>query len=377
MIKHLNIFSHLIETSAARDFMGIDPYDFASGRLKLPSSLLSKVSFLNKISPVDFRGVLGIEKSHNSKSNALFLQALALSDSDEFSSEIQYLKNWLFENSSAEFEEYSLGFAFEMALSRYASGPGKTSLIISLFAMFAFFELYKRGGNDEVLDYIKSFENLLSNKWLKFENDDSLWYSYLPSQKDEVYNATAKVGKFYALYFEIFPSELVRVRIKKILNYLSKVQNEDGSWGYSVKNPYVDNFHTAFVLESIHLMHQVVDTSESQAMYKLGLSDYRINCFSGDRPMHFHKLHYPRDVRSRLIDTEIRDIANAVILFSKIGEIEYAERILNWAISSFYDSKGGYFYFFENRFFKSKINYVRWQAWMALAISEFLKNSER
>lgn len=372
-----NIFHSLISKSSISNFRGIDPYDFASGKLKLPAALLSKVSFLNKISPIDFRKILGIEKSDNSKSNALFLHAMSLYDYNGYINEISFLYDWLIKNGSHEFDEYSLGFAFEMSLARYSSGPGKTSLIISLFGMFSFFELYKRSKDPSVLDYIQSFERLLDNYWLKFEESKTLWYSYLPKQKDEVFNATAKIGRFYSLYYDIFPSESIKEKIEKMLNYLISVQSLDGSWGYSVKNPYVDNFHTAFVLESIFHMHSVVSTPDSRAMYDKGLSDYLNNCFEGDRPLHFHKIHFPTDVRSKLIDTEIRDIANAVILFSKIGKIDRAENVLNWAIANYYDEKSNFFYFFENRLYKSKINYIRWQGWMALAIAEFLKHKHK
>ncbi|EAZ82533.1 prenyltransferase/squalene oxidase repeat-containing protein [Algoriphagus machipongonensis] len=368
------IIDRIVTNLSVKDFRGIDPYDFASSKVNLPSQLISKLSFLNKISPINFRKALGIVDSYNSKSNALFLQALCIYDPIKFSTEIDYLINWLIENRSIEFEEYSVGFAFEMALSRYQSGPGKTSLIISLFTMFAFFEAYKNSGNKKLLDCIISFEELLSSKWLKFEDDYTLWFSYLPNQKDEVYNATAKVGRFYALYYKIFPSEDLKNKLLKILNYLVSVQNPDGSWGYSVKNPYVDNFHTVFMLESIYHMHEVVNTDKSNLMFESALADYITNCFIGPRPLHFHTMHYPKDIRSKLIDTEIRDIANAIILFSKIGQIDRAETILNWAVSNYYDSKDGYFYFFQNRIYKSKINYVRWQGWMSLAIAEFSKH---
>ncbi|WP_308990369.1 hypothetical protein QLS71_002655 [Mariniflexile litorale] len=371
MDKYALFQERLIKNSSKNKFKGIDPYDFASSNIKMPHALLSKVSFINKISPINLRPLLKIEPSENTKSNAIFFHAMALMDSNRYAEEIKFLKNWLQDSKSPEFKYYSLGFAFEMALTRYNSGPGKTSLIISLFAMFAFFEYYKVSKDQSALELICSFEQLLEEKWLKFEEENTLWYSYLPHQKDEVYNATAKVGRFYALYYEIYPSKAIESKIIKILNYLEKVQSLDGSWGYSVKNGYVDNFHTAFVLESIHHMHQVVKTQNSTEMFENGLADYIENCFKDNIPLHFHKLHYPKDVRSKLIYTEIRDIANAIILFSKVGMLHKAETILNYSIHKYYNQKEGYFYFFNNKIYKSKINYVRWQAWMALAITEF------
>src|SRR5882724_7401958 len=199
------ILTSLLGKASAASFRGIDPYDFASSKLPVPGALMPKISFLNKISPVNFRPVLGIGASENSKSNALFLHAMVNYDCGEYREDIGYLLNWFAKNRSREFEEFSVGFAFEMTLTRYHSGPGKTSLIITLFTLFAFIAYYEKTGDKASLDAVLSFEQLLDRHWLKFETDTGLWYSYLPSVKDEVYNATAKVGRFYALLQGIRP----------------------------------------------------------------------------------------------------------------------------------------------------------------------------
>jgi hypothetical protein len=357
----------------AANYKGIDPYDFASAKLKVPRAFLPKVSFLNKISPVNFRPLLGIKPSENSKSNALFMHAMVNYDNRKYQQEVEYLYKWFQDNRSKEFKEFSVGFAFEMTLSRYNSGPGKTSLIITLFTLFAFIELYKRTRNEQVLADILSFESLLDQHWLKYETDSELWYSYLPSQKDEVYNATAKVGRFYALLHEVKPEPRFADKIRKMLNYLATVQNADGTWGYSTKAAYVDNFHTAFVLEAIAEMKKVSPSAGADEMLQKGLKSYESYCFENYRPLHFHKQHQPKDVRSNILRTEIRDAANAIILFSKLGNREMAKQIIDWSFSHFYHSGKQYFYFFDNKVFKSKIDYIRWQSWMALALSEYLK----
>ncbi len=367
------ILTSLLTKASAASFRGIDPYDFASSRLPVPGMLKAKISFLNKISPVNFRPVLGIGASENSKSNALFLHAMVNYPGDDYHEEIDYLFNWFAENRSKEFEEFSVGFAFEMTLTRYHSGPGKTSLIITLFTLFAFIAYYEKTGNTAALDAVLSFERLLDRHWLKFETADELWYSYLPGMKDEVYNATAKVGRFYALLQGIRPEARYLDRIKKMLVYLGRVQNEDGTWGYSVKAPYVDNFHTAFVLESIAEMNKHCATPASKTMFQKGLDTYKQHCFCGQRPLHFHTAHKPRDIRSRILHTEIRDAANAIILFSKLGERETASGIIEWLLQHYYSRRGHYFYFFDNKLFKSKIDFIRWQSWMALALSEYIK----
>lgn len=370
------IINELNEDAYKNQFRGIDPYDFANSKIKLPNFLLSKVSFINKILPFSIRKFIGIRESDNTKSNALFLYAMVINNNKNDEEKIEYLKNWLIKNRSNEFEEYTLGFAFEMALSRYSSGPGKTSLFITLIGVCAFIELYKRTKDPVVLEQINSFKSLLDNKWLKIETEDTLFISYLPDHEDVVYNISAVTGKFYALYYELFPLEVDKVKILKILGYLRSVQNADGSWAYSENAPYVDNFHTCFILEAIYYMHQVVSAEWSIKMFDLALKDYEENCFDGAQPLHFHKNRKPKDVRSNIIKTEIRDIANAIILFSLLGNISKAQEVIGYSFKKYYDYSGKYFYFFHNWLYMSKLKFVRWQAWMSLAFSVYLNKSK-
>ncbi len=366
------ILYNLIKEAYQLQFRGYDPYDFAEARSRLPHRLLSKLSFLNKISPLNFRPLIGISPSDNSKANGLWLLAMVKTDMIGYRHEIKFLLNWIDQHVAAEFEEFSMGFAFKMALARYASGPGKTSLIISLFIIFPLIEIYSKTGDPDVLSKILSFESLLENKWMKFESEDKLWYSYLPKQKDEVYNATAKVGRFYAGLYKVHKQKRYLEIIEKVQNYLISVQETDGRWKYSVKAPYVDNFHTAFILESIFEMNQVMDKVRFREMFNKGLQYYIKNCFTESfKPLHFSKLHGTHDVRNRLLGTEIRDCANAIIFFSKIGRREEATKIMDWTRANFYNKKKHYFSFFRNEFFTNKIYFIRWQAWMALAITEY------
>ena len=371
--KTLDLISeNLIQSAKESQFKGYDPYDFAETNSKLPHALLSKFSFVNKISPINFRPWLGISPTGNSKANGLWLWAMVKTDMHKYHDEIKFLQNWIDQNAATEFEEFSMGFSFRMALTRYASGPGKTSLIISLFTVLPLIEIYSANGDESTLAKILSFEKLLETKWMKFESENELWYSYLPGQKDEVYNATAKVGRFYARLYRVHKRRRYLEIIEKVQNYLQRIQKDDGRWIYSLKAPYVDNFHTAFILESVFEMNQIVNRFRFTVMFRKGLKYYIQNCFTQELvPLHFSKLHGTNDIRNKILGTEIRDCANAIIFFSKTGMKREATKIMQWTIANFYNDKGKYFSFFKNDFFTNRIYFIRWQSWMALAIAEY------
>ena len=52
------------------------------------------------------------------------------------------------------------------------------------------------------------------------------------------------------------------------------------------------------------------------------------------------------------------------------------DKVLNWTIQNM-QSHNGYFYYQINKYFSSKISYMRWaQAWMFYAMSTYLMNNK-
>lgn len=362
------LINDLIRKNVYSDFKGYDPYDFSSSQWSIlgnpGTGIKSRLSYLNKVSPVNLRILLKIPKTPNAKANALFLHSLALLDHKLYEKEINRLFNWFLENRPAEFGQYfSSGFSFKISLSGYSSGPGKTSLIISLFTAYALIELYCKTGNTDYLDPVISFRRLIGDKLPSYEDKETLCYSYHFDRFDETYNATAKIGRMYALlYKHVSQDEDYRDKIRKILNYLSTKQRIDGSWPYSDTLDYSDSFHTAFILESIHVMLQVCnDDPRYQQMYDQGLADYKTGFFYNGVPVHFHRNHNKAGGRG-IIGVELRDCANAVILFTITRDMQAASETLAWTLRNLTAPDKVYFY--KNRFWTSRIDFIRWNAWL-------------
>lgn len=374
------VFDKLAAYISNRGFRGWDPYDFLKCRFidrkSLNNTLVLILTQANRISPLNFRPLLAIDKSYNSKAMALFLTALLNYESNRNKHTADFIKDWLIANKSKRYTEYTIGFTFDIVLKHYHSFRGSPSLIITLFTMYAFIQYWKKTKDEEVLKSILSFYHLIQNKLPYFETADTLWYSYNFEKVNEIYNATAKVGKFYALLFNVTDDTEIPSKIEKILNYLATKQRNDGSWAYGQRISYTDGFHTAFVLEAIWYMRRVVDDSTYQEMFKRGLDHYKEFMFKASgQPLYFHALYKPKDIRRYLIETDIRDCAMAIILFSKTGDPQRAKKVFNWTMANMYDHEKAYFYYYKNMFWTNKIEFIRWQAWMLYALSH-LKNVE-
>lgn len=357
------------------NYKGWDPYDFFNTKL-LGKFLKSKklnviLTQLNRLSKINFRPLLRIPKVYNSKAMGLILSALINLDQNNYDEEITYVYRWLLKNKSDWYDEYSIGFTFDIALKGYQSLRSEPSLVISLFVMYGFIGYYK-SIDKNILKHIVSFNRLINSKIPKYEDDNILWYSYNFEKVNEIYNATALIGKYLALLYEITDNKALLEKLQKILNYLSSVQREDGSWAYGKNVAYSDGFHTAFILEAMWHMRKHVDDKRYSDSFTKGLKHYIKYFFSEEhQPFYFHPTYHPKDIRKFIITTDIRDCAMAIILFSRIGDIQRAKKVYDWTITNMYNSNRGYFYYCKNSYWTNKIEFIRWQAWMLYAISIF------
>ena len=104
-------------------------------------------------------------------------------------------------------------------------------------------------------------------------------------------------------------------------------------------------------------------------MYLDKVFDYYIKTILTEEgiPRYYNNSTYPIDIHSS---------AQLVITLSKLDKIEdynqLVDKVLNWTIENMQSDKG-YFYYQINKYFSSRISYMRWaQAWMFYAFSEYL-----
>lgn len=371
-----DIFNSSLRSLKEKYYKGYDPYDILNSKL-IPYNLNHKIGIIltqtNRVCPINFRNILLVSKGYNTKTMALVLTALL--NKKKKSSETRFILDWLLDNRIKNYTEYVIGFSYNIILKNYTSTPRSPSLIITLFSMYAFIDYWIKSKDNRVLEVILSFERLIENTLPRFEDINTIWFSYNFEKENEIYNATAKVGKFYALLYEITNDDKLLLQIEKILNYLIIKQRGDGSWAYGEKISYTDGFHTAFVLEAIWHMRKVTDKEKYEIMYKKGLEHYKKYLFKKNgQPLYFHPKYKPKDIRRYLIETDIRDCAMAIVLFSKIGEKALAKKVLDWTIKNMYNHQKGYFYYYKNKLWTNKIEFIRWQAWMLYALSVYNRN---
>jgi hypothetical protein len=153
-------------------------------------------------------------------------------------------------------------------------------------------------------------------------------------------------------------------------------QRGDGSWTYGTdeKQQWIDNFHTAYVLFSLHRIIKLCQLEDKfQDSLRHGFDYWKKTFFLADGwPKYYDDDPYPADAHAG---------ASAIVTFLELGELDpdslkMAETVARWTIENLRD-KDGYFYYQKRRFYTVRKPYMRWsQAWMLYALARLLEESE-
>ena len=148
---------------------------------------------------------------------------------------------------------------------------------------------------------------------------------------------------------------------------------KDGLWMYSEIARYSDGFHTAFILDAINCMLPYSKDPSYLALYDIAKkSYYKSFILPSGQPLYYHPKFKPFDIRRYLTTSDIRDCAMGIQFALLDHNYDQARKILNWTMQNMYDPKG-YFYHYSESWWNNRIEYIRPQAWMYLALTLYEK----
>jgi hypothetical protein len=160
---------------------------------------------------------------------------------------------------------------------------------------------------------------------------------------------------------------------QKAISCVCKYQQETGAWTYSPLpfHQWIDNFHTGYNLECLYTYQSVSGDKSFEKYFEKGLS-YYLNTF-------FEKDGAPKYYANSLYPIDMHTTAQLIITLSKTGRFEankdLIDKVLNWSQETMFNKKNGYFYYYKQKNYTIKINYMRWiQAWMFLGYSHYFFN---
>ncbi|MBH49866.1 MAG: delta-aminolevulinic acid dehydratase [Candidatus Marinimicrobia bacterium] len=387
MIKNVDTsFEKLFHWVSSENFKGWDPYDGLNSKI-FQSTFLKKNWYtrliwiqLFKRNPINFRKVMLVNKSYNSKGLGLFLYSfsklsqinytkIGLNQKDMITY-IGYFSDLLEQTKNTSYSGLCWGYNFDWQNRVFFQPKNTPNIVVTSFVANGFFEAYKTTKVNRYLDTALSSLNFIKNDLNRNKESDGFIFSYSPLDKSKVYNASLLGARLLARgYYYTGEKEFLDLARQAVTPIISK-QNDDGSWiyGESKTQKWIDSYHTGYNLECIYEYMKYTKDNLFKNSFDKGMNYYLNTFFFSDgKPKYYHNKLYPIDIHSP---------AQLIATLSKTGlmnkNINLANRVLEWTINNMQD-KRGYFYYQIKRLISSKIPYMRWtQAWMFYAFTNYI-----
>ena len=329
-----------------------------------------------KRSPLNFRQLFLVPKGENPKGLALFCSALLIL------SETGLVKNddtahdllrRLIDLKSPNNRYCCWGYNFDWQSRRFFLPKLTPNIICTTFAGNTLIDAYNKFADHKYLDMAISAGDFLLEGLNITKTNGEICFSYTPLDWGQVHNANLLGAAFLSRLYSITQEKKYIEPARSAVRFSIRRQHEDGSWPYGEDKMqrWVDNFHTGYNLVALNRFSQYNGNTDVTENITRGLQFYKEHFFTDDGvPKYYHNQTYPIDIHS---------IAYSIVTLVEFktfgaGNLELAKRIFAWSLKTM-QSKDGYFFYQQNRFFKNRLSYMRWsQAWMLLALAMLLKH---
>ncbi len=361
----------------ARDYRGYEPFDGLSssvrpltfGTLLLDRILMQAV----RQSPFNLRPLLGIKPLDSTIGRGYmawgYLLLLKATGEEEYGQKARKCLQWLMENKSPGYSEYSWGKHFDFA-SRGGRYPKFEPITVwtSLIGM-AFLDGYEIMGEKEYLRVAES-----TCRWIlqlgRHETENGVCLSYTGSGNgtSTIHNHSVLAAAVLARTAKHTLSRRYLRVAKNIMRFTCGCQLPHGGWYYGEEPMFrwIDNFHTGYVLDSLKYYIESTGDEEFEENLSRGLEFFKRSFFEGSgRPKYYYDRVYPVDSQcaSQAIDTL------AKFSDSDPSSLALCSRVAGWMMKHMQD-KEGFFYYRQYPILKAKTPMLHWaQATMFKALA--------
>jgi rhamnogalacturonyl hydrolase YesR len=365
------------------NYSGYDTFDGLSAKLLRPltfeSALLRTVLQQGiRRFPLNLRPLLGVPKSPSSKAMGFFARGfirLHQATGDKaWGDKAEFALRWLTENQSKGYAGACWGNHFDYQSRSFYLPKGMPTVVWTALIGHAFLDAYDHFKVDSYLQIaISACEHILHDLDT-FAEGESVCISYIPTQNKQVHNANTLGASLLARTYSHTRNQTYRVLAQKAMQYTAQHQRPDSSWYYGEKANlhWVDNFHTAYVLDCFK--HYADSTDDHQFDEKLmnGYAYWKSTFFLQDgTPKYYDYKILPIDIQccSQAIDT-------LVFFCDRDPEsLRLALKIAQWTIEQMQDRTGYFYYRRYSSMLINKTPTLHWgQATMLCALAGLYKS---
>jgi rhamnogalacturonyl hydrolase YesR len=368
------------------DFQGFDPFDGLLARLRpltfgrrIPQQVLQQFVRRN---PFNLRPLLGIKPHRSTKGMGFLASGYSklhrLRGDDRYKEKAEWCYRWLRENHTPGYAGLCWGNAFDYVSRAFVLPKGQPTLVWTSLIGHHLVEGFRTLGNPQYLEDAESAARFVLNDLPRVHTPHGTCLSYIVHEPVAVHNANLLGARFLSdLYRETGRAEYRDVA-EEAVRYSVHCQRSDGAWFYGEEPKYhwVDNWHTAYNLDSILEFQQNTGSRAFSSSLEIGLEFYVSHFFMPDgAPKYYADRAYKYDIQSasQSIDT--------LTLFAAASGSEdllaLARKVARWTIENM-QAPEGYFYLWKNSWFTNTTPTFHWgAATMFHALAHLLTEVER
>jgi hypothetical protein len=343
-----------------RGWTGSDPYDGLNatrvvGPLKRSVTGRRVLTQAVKRSPLDLRHLLGVVPERSAAAAALLTSAYSVQPflpESETATKLDAMLEALLDQRLAGYDEPCWGYHFDVQTRLFFYPRGGPNTIATAFAGLALVDAYERTGRAESLEQAAGAARFFVANVPQTEAKEGAYFGYLVGDRTPIHNASMLVAALLARVASVTRSDGLRVPAQAAVDYTVAHQRADGSWPYG-ELPHlgwIDNFHTAYVLECLEMCRRSGLDRCEQAL-RAGLSYYKTALFLPDgTPKYTPRSVYPIDGQCG---------AEAIRAFAISGELALARRSFAYAQRRLARDDGAYV-FQRERLWVNRQPHIRW-----------------
>ena len=365
------------------NYRGYDTFDGLNARFVRPFTLETK--FLRTVLlqgvrrfPLNLRPLLGISKEHSSKGMGFlargFVRLHQTTGDQVWADKAETALQWLIEHQAIGYNGACWGNHFDYQSRGFYLPKGVPTVVWTSLIGHSFLDAYEHFQKDVYLQIaVNACEHILHDLEM-FPDGEAACISYVPGMNCQVHNANTLGASLLARVYSHTQSEPYRETAQKAMQYTAQYQRPDSSWYYGEKDNlhWVDNFHTAYVLDSFkHYTERTGDDRFVKNMMR-GYEYWKKNFFlPNGAPRYYNNKTLPFDIQcsSQAIDT--------LVFFHDYDSesLPLAVQVAKWTIDEMQDDTGYFYYRRYSRRIVNKTPTLHWgQATMLCAFAGLYKS---
>ena len=365
-----------------RDYKGYDPGDGLTSFLRpLAFGNLFGERLLQQAIwkfPINVRPLVGIVPLESTKGRGFMAWGYALLNrvsTDDRSREKAFAcLRWLDEKREPGYAGHCWGNHFDFSTRSGCMKAHTPTIVWSGLIGQAFLEAYDQWREPAFLDVADSI-----CKWIlslpRERTSSGTCLSYTGVFQNSVHNSNLLGAAMLAATAKHVNNEEYRSVACEAVRYSCTRQLSDGAWWYGEDPKYhwIDNFHTAYNLDSLRRYIDGAGDEAFRFQLERGYEYFKRVFFEpSGRPRYYHNRVYPVDIQcaAQAIDTY------CFFADRDPSALEMALKIAHWTISNMQDPSG-YFYYREYPLLKARTPYFHWgQATMFKALAHLLSKMD-